>query len=69
MIPLLLLLAGCASAPGPEPLTVDPHVQESYWAIQAAQQQPRPRKIPILLPERIEDGAKRVPTVIELEVP
>ena len=71
MIFIPLLLAGCATppAPTPEALHANSAVKERYWAIQEAQRNPRVTKVPILLPERVEDGAKRVPKLIELEFP
>ncbi|MBS0661682.1 MAG: hypothetical protein JSR48_00330 [Verrucomicrobia bacterium] len=67
----LVVLGGCATPPVPAPdeVRVNAAVKERYWAIQAGQRVPRGTKVPILMPERVEDGVMRVPRTIELDYP
>ncbi len=68
MILSSLLLGGCA-APVTEPVLSDPSAPARYRTIQAAQQNPPVRKVTIQVPERIENGVRKVPTTVELEFP
>ncbi|MDD3179502.1 MAG: hypothetical protein PHQ04_04040 [Opitutaceae bacterium] len=72
ILPLsLLFLVGCTTPPAPTPdeVRANAAVKDRYWRMQAAQQTGPHRSVPILQPERVEDGARRVPTVIQLEYP
>lgn len=72
LLPLsLLLITGCTTPPAPSPdeLRANATVKERYWRMQAAQQSGPRRSVAIRLPERVEDGARRVPTVIQLDYP
>ena len=72
ILPLsLLLITGCITSPPPKPdeLRANAAVKERYWRMQAAQQTGPRRSVAIRLPERIEDGARRVPTFIQLNHP
>ena len=67
----LLLCAGCAHPAGPE-TAVNQAVKTRYWAIQEAQQQcPSAPVARVLLrqPARLEDGALRVPSTVEIILP
>lgn len=72
LLPLsLLLITGCATPPAPftDELRVNAAVKERYWRMQATQQTGPRRSVTIWLPERVEDGARRVPSFIQLEYP
>ena len=72
LLPLsFLLLTGCAAptAPTPAEVRANAAVKERYWRMQAAQQSTPHRSVPILQPERVDDGARRAPTVIQLDYP
>ncbi|MEN9404002.1 MAG: hypothetical protein RL091_2705 [Verrucomicrobiota bacterium] len=72
LLPLsLLLITGCTTPPPPKPdeLRANAAVKERYWRMQAAQQIGPRRSVAIRLPERIEDGARRVSTIIQLDYP
>jgi len=72
LLPLsLLLITGCTTPPPPKPdeLRANAAVKERYWRMQTAQQIGPRRSVPIQLPERVESGARRVPTVIQLNYP
>lgn len=66
----VLVITGCAHRPEPvDP--VDQAVKARYWAIQELQRvAPRPAtvRLPLHKPERIEDGARRVPSTEEITV-
>lgn len=66
----VIVLAGCAHRPeSPDP--VGQAVKARYWAIQEAQRE-RPAakaiRLPLHRPERFEDGARRVPSTVEITV-
>lgn len=67
----LLLITGCTTPPAPSPdeLRTNAAVKERYWRMQTAQQIGARRSVAIRLPERVEDGARRVSTVIQLNYP
>lgn len=72
LLPLsLLLLSACAAprVPTADELRTETAVKDRYWRIQGAQQQAIPRTVTVVRPERIEDGALRVPTLIPLDYP
>lgn len=72
LLPLsLLLITGCTT---PSTLSLDElranaAVKGRYWRMQAAQQTGPRGSVAIRLPERVEDGARRVPTIIQLDYP
>jgi len=67
----LLILSSCATPPVPTPdeVRVNAAVKERYWRMQAAQRTGPHRTVPILQPECVENGARRVPTLIQLDYP
>lgn len=71
-IPLLLslpfALAGCASKMPPADPT-NQAVKMRYWAIQDANRERIPLKIPVRVPGCVEAGALRVPSIEVLEFP
>ena len=72
LLPLsLLLFAGCATPPvtKPDELSASQAVKARYWDIQAEQHRAPDRTIPLVQPEHVEDGALRVPTIIEIRLP
>lgn len=72
LLPLsFLLLSGCTTppAPTPEEVRTNAAVKERYWRMQAAQQVPPQHRVSVLQPQRVEDGARRVPTIIQLDYP
>jgi hypothetical protein len=72
LLPLsILLLAGCTTRPAtnPDELGASQAVKARYWEIQARQRSAPERTIQLVLPERVEDGTLRVPTIIELPLP
>lgn len=72
LLPLsLLLITGCTTPPAPSPdeVRANSAVKERYWRMQAVQQTGPRRSVAIRLPERVEDGARRVSTVIHLDYP
>lgn len=72
LLPLsLLLITGCTTPPPPKPdeLRANATVKERYWRIQATQQTGPHRSVTIRLPERVEDGARRMPSIIQLDYP
>lgn len=67
----LLLCAGCAHPAAPTP-AVNQAVKGRYWAIQEAQRQSPPppvARIRLRQPARLEDGALRVPSTVEIVLP
>ena len=67
----LLLCAGCAHPPVP-PDAVNQAVKARYWAIQETQRQSAPAPVTRLRlrqPARLEDGALRVPSTVEIILP
>ena len=68
LLSLSFALAGCASRPRPtDPSNVA--VKERYWAIQEANRERIPLQVPVRLPERVEDGALRVPSTHLILIP
>lgn len=68
LLSLTFALAGCAS---PEKPVVPGNlaVKSRYWAIQDANRERTPLAVPLRLPERIEDGALRVPSTHLILIP
>lgn len=67
----LLGLTGCIHRPEPAD-PVDQAVKARYWAIQEAQRvrtESPARRLPLRKPERIEQGARRVPSTEEIILP
>jgi hypothetical protein len=67
----LLLCAGCAHPAAPE-AAVNQMVKSRYWAIQEAQRQSPPAavvRLRLRQPARLEDGALRVPSTLEIILP
>lgn len=66
----VLVFAGCVHRPEKTD-SVDQTVKARYWAIQEAQRvgpaTPMVR-LPLHQPERFEDGARRVPSTVEITV-
>lgn len=72
ILPLsFLLLAGCTTPPAPNPdeVRINAAVKERYWTMQAAQQHGPVRIVNVLQPERVDDGARRVPSPMPLKYP
>lgn len=68
LLNLLFALAGCASKKPPTDQT-NQAVKMRYWAIQDANRERIPLAVPVRLPERVEDGARRVPSTEILVLP
>jgi len=67
----LLMCAGCAHPAAPEAV-VNQTVKARYWAIQEAQRQSPPApatRIQLRQPARLENGAQRVPSTVEIILP
>lgn len=71
LLPSLLLLTGCAARPDPAPeeVRMNAAVKERYWRLQADQRRAPVRGVEVRVPARVEDGARRVPTIIEIKLP
>jgi hypothetical protein len=72
LLPLsLLLCTGCAHPAGPE-AAVNQAVKARYWATQEAQRKSPPgpaARVRLRQPARLEDGALRVPSTVEIFLP
>ncbi len=67
----VLLCAGCAHPAAPE-AAVNQAVKARYWAIQEAQRQSPPApvvRLRLRQPARLEHGALRVPSIVEIILP
>ena len=67
LLSLSFALAGCASRPKPADQS-NLAVKMRYWAIQDANRERIPLQLPLRLPERVEDGALRVPSTHLLHI-
>jgi hypothetical protein len=68
LLSLTFALAGCASRPRPADQS-NVNIKMRYWAIQDANRERVPLPLPVRLPERVEDGALRVPSTHLLLIP
>lgn len=68
LLNLSFALAGCAAKPSPTDQT-NQAVKMRYWATQAANRERIPLLVPVQVPERVEDGARRVPSTEILVLP
>jgi hypothetical protein len=70
LLNLTFALAGCASKPTPTDQT-NQAVKTRYWAIQDANREriPLVDHLPLRKPERVEDGALRVPSIDHIAIP
>jgi hypothetical protein len=68
LLNLVFALAGCASKNPPTDQT-NQAVKMRYWAIQDANRERIPLALPVRLPERVEYGARRVPSTKIIVLP
>ncbi len=68
LLNLTFALAGCASQTPPTDQT-NQAVKMRYWATQDANRERIPLALPVRKPERVEDGARRVPSTEILILP
>ena len=68
LLSFVFALAGCASQPPPTD-QINQAVKMRYWAIQNANRERIPLALPVRHPERVEDGARRVPSTEILLLP
>jgi uncharacterized lipoprotein YmbA len=68
LLNLTFALAGCAST-RPPTVQTNQAVKQRYWAIQDANRERIPLRLTLPQPERVEDGALRVPSVKILTLP
>ncbi len=68
LLNLTFALAGCAAKPSPT-VQSNPAVKMRYWATQAANRERIPLFLPVQVPERTEDGVRRVPSTEILVLP
>lgn len=68
LLSLSFALAGCASQPRPTDQS-NLAVKTRYWALQDANRERIPLQLPVRLPERVEDGALRVPSTHLILIP
>jgi len=68
LLSLTFALAGCASPEKPTDRS-DVNIKRRYWEIQDANRERIPLQLPVRLPERVEDGALRVPSTHLILIP